>query len=89
MLAMAMSNIFFPVWISAFTALVYTIYGVIYRLYLSPIAKFPGPKVAALSFWNELYYDVIKRGEYVWEIRKMHEEYGTYFLLRLPVSIDG
>ena len=68
--------------IPAFTVVIYTIYGIINRLFLSPIAKFPGRKLAALSFWNEFYYDVIKRGEYVWEIQKMHEEYGTHLDIR-------
>ena len=55
--------------------ILYTAYGVIYRLCLSPIAQFPGPKLAALTFWYEFYYDVVKRGCYVWEIKKMHETY--------------
>jgi hypothetical protein len=33
------------------TLVLYTIYGAIYRLYLSPIAGFPGPKLAALTLW--------------------------------------
>lgn len=49
----------------------------IYRLYFSPIAKFPGPKLAALTLWYEFYYDVVKRGKYTWEIEKMHQKYGT------------
>jgi len=48
----------------------------IYRLYFSPIANFPGPKLAALTLWYEFYYDVIKKGRYTWEIEKMHEKYG-------------
>lgn len=59
------------------TALIlYAVYGAIYRLYLSPIAQFPGRKLAALTLWYEFYFDVVKRGCYVWEIKKMHEEYG-------------
>ena len=58
-------------------AALYTLYGVIYRLYISPVAKFPGSKLAALTLWYEFYYDVIKRGSYVWEIQRMHEAYGT------------
>ena len=56
---------------------------VLYRLYLSPIAKFPGPKLAAVSFWYEFYYDVIKRGRYTWEIGRMHRKYGTILLPEL------
>lgn len=59
--------------------IVYLLAGAIYRLYFSPIAKFPGRKLAALTLWYEFYYDVIKRGQYTFEIRKMHEEYGTTF----------
>jgi hypothetical protein len=31
--------------------ILWTLYGAIYRLYLSPISAFPGPKLAALTFW--------------------------------------
>jgi hypothetical protein len=57
---------------------VYTLYGVVWRLYLSPVAKFPGPRLAALTFWYEFYYDVIKEGAYVYEIERMHQKYGAY-----------
>lgn len=51
-----------------------------YRLYFSPLAKFPGPKLAALTLWYEFYYDVIKRGKYTWKIADMHKQYGEYDL---------
>ena len=47
-----------------------------YRLYLSPLAKFPGPKLAALTYWVEFYHDVVRRGQYTFEIVKLHEKYG-------------
>lgn len=56
---------------------IYLIGGAVYRLYLSPLAKFPGPKLAALTLWYEFYFDVVKQGRYTWEIAKMHEQYGT------------
>lgn len=57
-------------------AVVYSIYLVVYRLYFSPIAKFPGPKLAAVTLWYEFYYDVVKRGRYQWIIAELHKEYG-------------
>ena len=47
-----------------------------YRLYLSPLANFPGPKLAALTYWVEFYHDVFRRGQYTFEIVKMHDKYG-------------
>lgn len=50
----------------------------IYRLYLTPSAKFPGPRLAALCYWYEFYYDVWPHeGQYTWKIRELHEKYGT------------
>lgn len=50
----------------------------IYRLYLTPSAKFPGPRLAALCYWYEFYYDVWPHeGQYTWKIRDLHEKYGT------------
>jgi hypothetical protein len=50
----------------------------VWRLKLSPLSRFPGPKLAALTLWYECYYDVIKDGggQYVWEIQQMHKKYG-------------
>ena len=48
----------------------------IYRLYLSPIAKFPGPKLAALSRWYEFYYEIPLRGQYSAHLQELHKIYG-------------
>ncbi|MCJ1311414.1 hypothetical protein MMC25_005085 [Agyrium rufum] len=48
----------------------------VYRLYLSPTAKFPGPTLAALTFWYEFYYDVILGGQYTFHIKELHDKYG-------------
>ncbi|KAL6239864.1 hypothetical protein BDW75DRAFT_226906 [Aspergillus navahoensis] len=50
---------------------------VVYRLYMHPLARFPGPKIAAATGWYEFYHDVIRGGMYVHEIKKMHEQYGS------------
>ncbi|KAL8826802.1 MAG: hypothetical protein Q9191_003573 [Dirinaria sp. TL-2023a] len=47
-----------------------------YRLFLSPLAKFPGPKLAALTRKYESYYEAVRNYEYLWKIKKLHQQYG-------------
>lgn len=54
----------------------YVVIGAAYRLRYSPIARYPGPRLAALTFWYELYYDVICKGRYSWKIQELHQRYG-------------
>lgn len=51
----------------------------LYRLYLHPLRHFPGPKLAAITHGCEFYHDVVRHGMYIWEIEKMHQQYGKEF----------
>ena len=53
-------------------------YFVLTRLVFHPLAKFPGPKIAALTRWYELYYDGIHKGKYLFKIEEMHKKYGQW-----------
>jgi hypothetical protein len=57
--------------------LFYFISLAVYRLYVSPLAKFPGPKLAALTSWVEIYYEITgEGGMFCSEYAKWHEKYG-------------
>lgn len=49
---------------------------ILYSVYLGPLAKFPGPKLAAAALWYEFYYDVILFGQYIFKIKELHKQYG-------------
>lgn len=61
------------------SSILYGLGLVFHRLYLSPLAKFPGPKLAAATHWYQRYYDLVAKrhgGQFLWEIKRMHEKYG-------------
>lgn len=60
----------------------YCVYGLLlalYRLTLHPLARFPGPRICAITEWYEFYCYIIKQGEWGNEVRKMHEKYGKLY----------
>lgn len=57
--------------------LCYALLLAVYRLWLSPIAAFPGPSITAATGWYEFYHDVVRHGRFFEKIREMHEEYGV------------
>jgi hypothetical protein len=67
-------------WIIALAWVSYILVLIAYRLWWSPLAKFPGPKLAAVTRWYELYYDIYCSGQYTFQIIRMHEKYGTTIL---------
>lgn len=58
----------------------YIVYGIVWRLYFSPIAEFPGPKLAAISMLYEIYHEIVLGGKYTFKIKELHEKYGKSFL---------
>lgn len=72
-------------WVDALTViglyvLTYTMTLTVYRLWISPVAAFPGPSLARIPFLYEFYYNWIRLGTYYLKIKDMHERYGTTYL---------
>jgi hypothetical protein len=63
-------TILFGIW------LVYAIVVAVQRLWFSPIAHLPGPKLAALTQCYEFYYDIVLGGQYTFKIIELHRKYG-------------
>lgn len=67
----------FSVYYISFLAFVfYRASKVVYNLYFHPLAKFPGPKLAAASHLYEFYWSIVRDGEFIWALERMHKKYG-------------
>ena len=62
----------------ALCSFLYAVCLVIYRLFLSPLAKFPGPKIAAATHYYEFYHNFWRQGQYIYRIEEMHKKYGMH-----------
>ncbi|MCJ1388148.1 hypothetical protein MMC18_000993 [Xylographa bjoerkii] len=49
---------------------------VIYRLYFHPLAKVPGPKIAAATRGYELWYQGLQQTKFPAKIKELHKQYG-------------
>lgn len=65
------------------TFAVYCVSLAFYRLFFHPLAKFPGPKLAAITLWYEAYYDLVLEGQYTFKIAELHKSYGKHSTIGL------
>lgn len=80
--AFDIASTFFAIYI------VYLVSVSIHRLYFSQYAKFPGPRLAALTYGYMFYYDAIAgKGQYIYKIKELHEQYSKPQSLNSPRQI--
>jgi len=56
------------------------VFRLVYRLYFHPLAKFPGPKLAAATSLYNAYYDIMQPG-LVKMLPELHRNYGANTVL--------
>jgi len=70
-----------PNWSQALTTLalgmvIYLSSLVIYRIYLSPVAAFPGHFLARTTHWYEFYHTYVRTGMYYQKVAESHARHG-------------
>ena len=90
-----MSTVSSPYLLGAVLLSLYYLSLIIYRLFLSPLARLPGSKLTAVTGWYETYLDVVKGGQFTYQIEKWHKRYGWFFsivcrcAIRNPLTVIG
>ncbi|KAJ5085162.1 Cytochrome monooxygenase lcsI [Penicillium argentinense] len=57
------------------TLAAYLLWTIIYNLYMSPLSKFPGPRLAACTNLQNLYWT--STGQYHYKLKELHDKYGN------------
>ena len=71
--------------VSTVGLLSWTVWTDVYRLYFHPLSGFPGPRLAALTYCYEYYFDLCRNG-YTFKLKALHHEYGNRSFHRKAVS---
>ncbi|KAF4121952.1 Cytochrome P450 [Geosmithia morbida] len=52
--------------------------SIVYNLCFHPLAKFPGPRLAAATHWYEAYFELVHKGgsQFAPKVRQLHAQYG-------------
>lgn len=58
---------------------VYFLWTCVYNIYLHPLRHIPGSKWAIIGPYLEFYHEVIRDGQYLWELEKMHKKFGMTY----------
>ena len=61
----------------------YVIAKLLYNLHFHPLAKFPGPRLAAATSWWQTYLEVFQGESLSLTLLDLHAQYGTYFVIPL------
>lgn len=59
--------------------LTYLAYLAATRLFFHPLSRFPGPRLAALTYYYQGYFEVLRDGGLVEHLETLHAIYGTYW----------
>ncbi|KAJ5384673.1 hypothetical protein N7517_002584 [Penicillium concentricum] len=62
------------IYLVVITLLGYLLWTVVYNLYFNPLSKFPGPKLAACTNLQDLYWT--STGQYHYKLKELHDKYG-------------
>jgi hypothetical protein len=57
-----------------------------YRLFFHPLAGVPGPKLAALTSWWEVYYQVWIPAQMEFRLLELHKQYGKSSNVEPPMT---